>query len=50
MAEVVVLIPGFLNIFNETGQLLAAEATMTAFSGSAVETVDFDINQDCELQ
>ncbi|MGI9533487.1 MAG: hypothetical protein ACR2NW_00925 [Thermodesulfobacteriota bacterium] len=49
VAEVVVLVPGFLNIFNETGQILAAEATMTAFSGAAVITEDFDVNQDCEL-
>lgn len=50
VAEVVVLVPGLLNIFNETGQILAAEATMTAFSGSAVQTVDFDVNQDCEFE
>ena len=49
VAQVVVLVPGFLNVFNETGQVLAAEATMTAFSGAQVITEDFDVNQDCEV-
>lgn len=50
VAEVVVLVPGFFNIFSDTGQILAAEATMTAFSGSAVATEDFDVNQDCGVE
>ena len=49
VAQVVVLAPGFLNVFDDTGQLLAAEATMTAFSGSAVATEAFDLNQSCEV-
>ena len=49
VSEVVIIFPGFLNIFNETGQVLAAETTLTAFSGSAVVSEEIDVNQDCDI-
>ena len=50
VAEVVVLFPGFFNIFNETGQLLGADpTTLSAFSGSATTSQEITVNADCEL-
>lgn len=50
VAEVVILIPGFFNIFEDTGQLLGADpATLTVVSGSAVVTQEFSVNDDCDL-
>jgi len=50
VAEVVVLFPGFFNIFNETGQLLGADpTTLSAFSGSATTTQEITVNADCEV-
>lgn len=49
IAEVLIIIPGFFNIFEDTGQLLAADpATISVFSGSAVVTDDFGVNNDCD--
>lgn len=49
IAEAVIILPGFSNILEDTGQVLAAETTITVFSGSATISEDFDLNQDCEL-
>lgn len=50
IAEVVIIIPGFFNIFDDTGQLLAADpASIAVFSGSAVITDDFGVNTDCDV-
>ncbi len=50
VAEVGVLFPGFLNIFNETGQLLGADpTTLSAFSGSATVSQEITVNADCEV-
>ena len=50
VAEVVIIFPGFLNIFNETGQLLGADpTTLFAFSGSASESVEITVNGDCDI-
>ena len=50
VAEVLILYPGFFNIFNDTGQVLGADpATLTVVSGSAIETQEFSVNADCDL-
>lgn len=50
VAEVVIIFPGFFNIFDETGQVLGADpTTLFAFSGSATESVEITVNADCEL-
>ena len=50
VAEVGVLFPGFLNIFDETGQLLGADpTTLSAFSGSATASQEITVNADCEI-
>ena len=50
IAEVVIIFPGFFNIFDETGQVLGADPTsLTAFSGSAVVTEEIDVNSNCEI-
>lgn len=50
VAEVVILIPGFFNIFDDTGQLLGADpATISVFSGSADQvSEEFGVNNDCD--
>ena len=50
VCEVVIIFPGFFNIFDETGQVLAADpTTLTVFSGSASTSQEIDVNTDCEL-
>lgn len=50
VAEVLLIVPGFFNLFEDTGQTLAADpATVTVFSGSAVITTDFEVNTECEV-
>lgn len=50
VAEVVIIFPGFFNIFSETGQVLGADpTTLFAFSGSNTESVEITVNADCEL-
>ncbi len=49
VAEAVILTAGFTNIFEDTGQILCAETTISAFSGTATATQDFDYNTDCEI-
>jgi hypothetical protein len=50
VAEVVIIFPGFLNIFNDTGQLIGADpTTLTAFSGANAEFVEISVNSDCEI-
>jgi len=50
VTEVVIIFPGFFNIFNETGQVLGADpTTLTAFSGANAESVEITVNSDCEL-
>ena len=50
VSEVVIIFPGFFNIFDETGQVLATDpTTLTAFSGSAVVSQEIDVNSDCEI-
>ena len=50
VAEVVIIFPGFFNIFNETGQLLGADpTTLFAFSGSASESIEITVNADCDI-
>ncbi|NIP29442.1 MAG: hypothetical protein GTO02_03620 [Candidatus Dadabacteria bacterium] len=49
VAEVVILVPGLLNIFDDTGQLLGADpATLTVVSGSSVAIQEFAVNTDCD--
>lgn len=49
VAEAVILAAGFANRFNDTGQIICAETTISAFSGTAAITQDFDLNTDCEI-
>jgi len=50
VAQVVIIFPGFFNIFNDTGQLLAADpTTLTVFSASSTESIEISVNSDCEI-
>ena len=50
VAQVVVIFPGFFNIFNDTGQLLGADpTTLFAFSGANAESIEIGVNADCEI-
>lgn len=50
VAEVLILVPGFTNIFDDTGQVLGADpANITVVSGSSIVTEEFDVNNDCDL-
>lgn len=49
VAEVVVIFPGFTNIFPETGQLLGADpTTLFVFSGPASLSQEITVNDECE--